>query len=168
MVFRLIASQHLRADLDGAWRFFSDAGNLSVITPEDIGFRITTGGANPVYPGHVITYRVKPLFGIELTWVTEITQVVPPAADRAYFADEQRVGPYGMWHHEHHFAASAAGVVASDVVYYSLPLEPLSTPLHDLLVKPQLERIFAYRAAVLSRHFGDVEGTAPSLTIDKL
>lgn len=168
MPYRLDAVQHLRTDLDSAWRFFSDAANLRLITPAELDFRITSGGAPSVYPGLIIAYRVKPLFGIEVSWVTEIAQVSAPADGGAFFADDQLIGPYALWHHEHRFRRTEAGVEAADVVHYALPLEPLSRLVHDIAVKPQLHRIFDYRAAVLARQFGNVEGTAPALAITPL
>lgn len=168
MVYRLDAVQHLDTGLDEAWRFFSDAGNLREITPGELDFRITSGGAPAVYPGLIITYRVKPLFGIEVGWVTRISRVQEPAGGSASFADDQLVGPYALWHHEHRFRETGRGVEAVDVVHYALPLELITRFVHGLAVEPQLRRIFNHRAEVLARRFGNVEGTAPSLDVTAL
>jgi len=166
MPYRLEARQTLTTDLDTAWSFFSDPRNLAEITPPDMHFRLTgrlTGRLAPetpaaAYPGLMITYRLKPLPGIEVPWATEITQVRAPQ----YFADEQRLGPYALWHHEHLFRAVERGVEARDIVHWALPLEPLSSPVARLLVVPRLREIFEYRARRLKERFGAVGDAALS------
>jgi ligand-binding SRPBCC domain-containing protein len=97
-----------------------------------------------VYPGLMIEYTVSPLLGIPLTWLTEIVQVDAPHR----FVDEQRVGPYRLWHHEHSFRAlPGAGTEVHDLVTYVPPLGPFGAILNALLIRPQLERIFDYRRA---------------------
>lgn len=150
MVFRLEARQTLNTDLDNAWSFFSDPRNLPAITPPEMHFRLTNEPAAAAYPGMIITYRLSPLPAVTVSWVTEITQVAAPR----YFADEQRVGPYALWHHEHHFRQAAGGVEAIDVVHWSLPLDPFSAPAAQWLVAPRLRQIFRYRAARLAERFG--------------
>ena len=103
-----------------------------------------------MYPGMMIRYRVSPLFGIPMTWVTEITQV----DIGRFFVDEQRVGPYRMWHHEHHFRDLGDGRIEMfDRVTYQLPFGWLSESVHTLVVKPQIEGIFAYREKVVNSLF---------------
>ena len=160
-LYRLDATQLLATDPDTAWEFFSNPANLSVITPPDMKFRITGEPPEDMYPGMMITYRITPLLGIELSWATEITQLNPPH----YFADEQRVGPYSIWHHEHHFQPRAGGVLATDCVHFSLPLDPLSRPVAELLVRPQLKHIFGFRRRALRERFGDLDEHAASLRI---
>ena len=99
-VYRLDTAQQLPCDLDTAWNFFSSPVNLKQITPEYMGFDITSDlGDGKMYPGQIITYIVKPILGIPLRWITEITHV----KDLEYFVDEQRFGPYSLWHHQHWF-----------------------------------------------------------------
>lgn len=160
-VYRLDARQLLATDIDTAWQFFSNPANLSLITPPEMNFRITGEPPGDMYPGMMITYRITPLLGIELSWATEITQLNPPH----YFADEQRVGPYAMWHHEHHFRETAGGVLATDCVHFSLPLDPLSRPAAELLVRPQLKHIFGFRRRALRERFGELDEDAARLRI---
>ena len=92
--------QFVPVDLATAWDFFSSPKNLAKITPQHMGFQITNKyEVGKMYPGMLITYKVSPLLGIKLDWCTEITHV----KDQVYFVDEQRFGPYAMWHHQHHF-----------------------------------------------------------------
>ena len=164
-LYRLDARQLLATDIETAWRFFSNPANLSLITPPEMGFRITAELPAEMYPGMMITYRVKPLLGIEVSWATEITQINP----HHYFADDQRFGPYSIWHHEHHFETVAGGVLATDCVHYALPLDPFSRPVAELLVRPQLERIFRFRQRALEEKFGILdEGDASPLRIHAL
>lgn len=103
-----------------------------------------------MYPGQVITYRVKPLFGIPLFWLTEITHVV----EGRFFVDEQRFGPYSLWHHQHHFREIDGGVEMTDIVHYKLPLGPLGRLANALFVRRQLEGIFRFRYQKVEEVFG--------------
>lgn len=144
--------QRLPIPLEKAWDFFSSPLNLKEITPAYMGFRVTSDPdfLSPMYAGQVITYTVKPLFGIPLFWMTEITQVAPGK----YFIDEQRVGPYALWHHQHHFKQIPGGVEMTDLVHYRVPLGPLGDLANGLFVRRQLEGIFNYRWNKLEGLFG--------------
>jgi ligand-binding SRPBCC domain-containing protein len=104
----------------------------------------------PAHTGQLITYSVRPLLGIPLTWVTRIEEVEAPFK----FVDTQLRGPYKRWWHEHTFEAVEGGVLMRDRVEYELPLGPLGELMHDLLVKGRLKRIFDHRWAVLEVLFG--------------
>jgi ligand-binding SRPBCC domain-containing protein len=141
-IHRFTQEQFLNADLPAVWKFFSSAGNLQDITPKYMGFRVTSGALpDEIYPGLLITYKVSPLLGIPLFWMTEITHVVPGKL----FVDEQRRGPYGLWHHQHHFEEKDGGVLMKDIVHYELPLGFLGNLANSLFVRRQLESIFDYR-----------------------
>jgi ligand-binding SRPBCC domain-containing protein len=136
-----------------AWAFFSDPRNLSKITPPAMGFRtITPDLPAHIYPGLMIEYRVKPIAGVPLTWLTEITHV----REGESFVDEQRVGPYAIWHHEHFFREIAGGTEVEDRVTYALRLGWLGELAHPFIVRPQLERIFAFRAEAVRAYFSAV------------
>jgi len=147
----LRAKQVLPISLDEAWDFISSPKNLSKITPPNMGFHIRT---NPLpekmYAGMMITYTVKPILGIPTTWVTEITQV----EDKKYFVDEQRVGPYAMWHHEHFLSELNGEILMEDIIHYALPLAPFGDIAHPILVKGQLNKIFSFRYKALIDFFG--------------
>jgi len=153
-VHRLDASQVVPIARDEAWAFFSDPRNLARITPPGMGFRLVDAPPDQVYPGLILRYRVRPLAGVPVTWVTEITHV----RDREYFVDEQRIGPYRLWHHQHHLVDVPGGVELRDVVHYALPFGPLGGLLNRFVVAPRVRAIFAYRRAVLAGLFG---GRAP-------
>ena len=150
-IHTLFRKQTIAASREAAWAFFSDPRNLASITPREMGFEILTPDlASHVYPGMVIAYRVRPLFGVPMKWLTEITQV----KEGEYFVDEQRVGPYSVWHHEHWFRPTADGKVeVEDRVTYAMPFGWLGNLAHPVLVRPQLEKIFAYRQEVIGRVF---------------
>lgn len=132
--------------LDEAWDFFTSPMNLKVITPDYMGFIITSEGAEEkIYPGKIISYIVKPVLKIPMEWVTEITQV----RDKEYFIDEQRKGPYSMWHHQHFFKEVEGGVEMTDLVHYIVPLGVLGDLANILFVRKQLDGIFNYRTKVL-------------------
>lgn len=106
-----------------------------------MNFVVKTEMPDKVYSGLIIAYKVSPLLGIPLNWVTEIKAV----DENKLFVDEQRTGPYRMWHHEHHFELVDGGVMMTDIVSYELPLGFLGRLAHLLFVKKQLQEIFEYR-----------------------
>jgi ligand-binding SRPBCC domain-containing protein len=149
-IYSLEVSQFMNIPLSEAWDFFSSPGNLAKITPEHMGFKITSGTPTKMYPGQIITYKVSPFPGVKTNWVTEITHV----SEGSFFVDEQRFGPYRMWHHEHHFEVQNDGVLMTDRVSYKLPLGFLGRIAHSLFVKNQLKQIFEYREIFLEKEFG--------------
>ena len=148
----LEARQNLPVSIREAWEFFSDAGNLARITPPSLGMEVTSGVDERMYAGMIITYRIRPLFGLTVGWVTEITHVEEPYR----FVDEQRFGPYRFWHHQHLFREIDGGVEARDRVHYALPAG--TGPAARLLVAPRLNEIFAFRRRVLEETFGAWKG----------
>lgn len=150
-IHTLHKKQTIRASREAAWEFFSNPRNLAKITPPGMGFNILTKGLPArIYAGLMIEYRVTPLLGIPLTWLTEITHV----RDGVYFVDEQRCGPYALWHHAHWFHDLGEGrIELEDRVTYQLPLQPFGDLVHPLLVQPQLERIFAFREKAVGEFF---------------
>ena len=150
MIHVLQSSQIIRASIDRAWDFFSDPRNLSKITPPELDFTILSALPERVHPGMMIEYRVRPLLGIPVRWLTEITQVEPGKL----FVDEQRIGPCRVWHHEHHFKQlDGDRIEMTDRVTYVLPFSPLGDLAHSFLVKPQLAKIFAFRERAVAELF---------------
>lgn len=140
-MYQLKRTQFIKTDIDQAWDFFSSPKNLQVITPPYLGFEIKSELPEKMYPGLFINYKVSPLLGIKLNWTTEITHVEEPH----FFVDEQRVGPYRIWHHEHHFVQKDGGIEMTDIVSYQLPFGWLGRLFHPIIVAPKLKEIFAYR-----------------------
>lgn len=155
-VYTLKRTQRLPISPEDAWAFFSAPANLKEITPSYMGFHIQSDPEwlGAMYPGQIITYTVSPLFGIPLFWMTEITHV----QEGSFFVDEQRVGPYALWHHQHHFKPVDGGVEMTDLVHYKLPLGWLGVLAHGIFVRRQLEGIFEYRRQVLETRFGKMPG----------
>lgn len=154
MAFYSIQSeQKLPISIDKAWDFFSTPENLNEITPDDMGFTITNKPDKKMFPGQIITYKVSPLLGIKLDWMTEITYV----KKNDYFVDEQRFGPYALWHHRHSFEIIDGGVLSKDEVNYKLPFGILGVIAHKLFVKKKLQSIFEYRKVKLEQLFGKMD-----------
>ena len=145
----LKATQRLPIDIDTAWEFFSSPDNLDAITPPDVKFR-QLSPAEKMYAGQIIRYYISPILGIPLFWMTEITHV----KDKEYFVDEQRFGPYALWHHKHFFKTIPGGVEMTDQVDYKMPLGFLGIIAYHLFVRKQIEGIFDYRNKVLEAKFG--------------
>ena len=150
-LYTLHTIQKLPVSIEEAWEFFSDPKNLKVITPEYMGFDITAGGDRPMFAGQIIQYIVTPVAGIKTKWVTEITHVQEPS----YFVDEQRFGPYALWHHKHFFREIEGGVEMEDVVDYKLPYGILGGLVHKPVVRRKLEEIFSFRRKKLLELFGE-------------
>ena len=141
-VYRIRKVQQLPVSLEEAWDFFSSPSNLGEITPSNLGFTIISKHrGEKMYPGQIIEYKVSPFLRIPVYWMTEITHV----ADKKYFVDEQRFGPYDMWHHQHHFREVAGGVEMTDLVHYRLPGWFLGDLANGLFVKRRLAEIFDFR-----------------------
>lgn len=144
-VYSLHTEQFLPITLDEAWHFFSTPQNLQKLTPEDLDFKITSPKLEGIYQGQMITYNIKIFPVFPSKWVTEITAV----EDRSYFIDEQRYGPYKMWHHEHRFEAVEGGVKMKDIIHFKLPFPLLAPIAYKLFVKKKLREIFSYRHEIL-------------------
>lgn len=150
-VYQLRTEQKIPAGIDQVWDFISSPANLKKITPEHMGFDITSGELpEKMYPGMIITYKVSPMLGIKMNWVTEITHVV----DKEYFVDEQRVGPYAIWHHEHKLQPIEGGVLMKDIITYKPPMGFLGNIANRFIINKQLDGIFQYREKAVEKIFG--------------
>lgn len=152
-LYQLHSKQALPITKKEAWDFLSSPANLKVITPDHMGFNILTGADRPMFPGQIIQYKVSPFPGYTTKWVTEITHVI----DESYFVDEQRFGPYALWHHKHFLKTIDDGVEMEDIIDYKVPFGILGQWAHPLLVRKQLTKIFKYREQKLTELFGRVE-----------
>jgi len=150
-VYSLKTVQQIPIPLVEAWDFFSNPANLQKITPGHMSFKtISKYHGEKMYAGQIIEYKVKPVLGIPLYWMTEITHV----QENEYFIDQQRFGPYRMWHHQHHFKSIEGGVEMTDIVHYRMPLWILGDIANSLFVKRQLNEIFDYRYKKVEQLFG--------------
>ena len=150
-VYSIKFVQNLPVPLEQAWDFFSRPDNLKDITPANLGFKIISPDrGDRMYAGQVIEYKEHPVLGIPLYWMTEITHV----KDLEYFVDEQRFGPYSLWHHQHHFKAIEGGVEMTDIVHYKMPFWFLGNIANRLFVKKQLDSIFSFRFNKAEEVFG--------------
>jgi ligand-binding SRPBCC domain-containing protein len=133
------------------WAFFATPRNLDELTPPDLRFRIVSAVPTRMYAGQLIEYRISPLPGVWLRWLTEIRHV----REGEYFVDEQRIGPYRLWYHEHQFESVPGGVMMTDRVTYEIGWGPLGWLAEKLWVRRQLAYIFAYRRAGVARRFSE-------------
>ncbi|WP_073099864.1 SRPBCC family protein [Leeuwenhoekiella marinoflava] len=154
-IYTMHTKQNLPITLEEAWNFISDPKNLQIITPDYMGFEIQSGSDRAMFPGQIIQYKVSPVAGIKMDWVTEITHV----KHLDYFVDEQRFGPYALWHHKHFIKEIPDGVEIEDVIDYKVPMGILGQLIHPFLVKPKLQEIFEYREQKLNELFGEYKPT---------
>ncbi len=147
----LTRNQKLPVNLREAWSFFSNPKNLKTITPSFMGFDITSKltGAN-MYAGMIITYKVRPILNVPLNWMTEITQVSAPY----FFVDNQKSGPFKIWHHQHLFKEIAKGVEMTDIVNYNVGFGVVGRLIEKAIVQKRVEEIFDFRYKKLEEIFG--------------
>lgn len=150
MIFTLHREQFIPSSIASVWAYFATPRNLNDLTPPDMAFEILAGADEPMYPGQIIQYKVTVLPGMRTIWLTQITHVQEPIR----FIDEQRVGPYRLWIHEHRFQPMNGGVRMTDHVTYALPYGPLGILVHKLFIRHRLEYIFDYRRAKIETLFG--------------
>lgn len=153
-IYTLHKKQNLPISISEAWEFLSNPVNLKTITPDYMGFNILSGADRPMFPGQIIQYIVTPVLGIKTKWVTEITHV----KHKEYFVDEQRFGPYALWHHKHFIKEIEGGIEMEDIIDYKVPMGILGQMVHPVLVKPKLKEIFEYRTKKLEELFGKYNG----------
>lgn len=163
-LYQLHAKQALPISKKEAWEFLSNPKNLKIITPGHMGFDILSDGGNSMFPGQIIQYRVKPFPFFSTKWITEITHF----RDGEYFVDEQRFGPYALWHHKHFLKEIPGGVEMEDVVDYKIPFGFMGRLAQTLFIKKQLETIFLFRERKMNEIFGKVDGNSSTLNFKSI
>jgi len=161
--YQLERKQILPLSIEQAWDFFSSPTNLNEITPPDLSFEIKSGADQKMYAGQIITYNIRPIANIPLSWTTEIKHCI----EGKYFVDEQRFGPYKFWHHQHHFKAVENGVEMIDLLHYGLPVGWLGNVLMGRYVSNKVEYIFDYRYKKLEELFKNKNSLTSSLSTDR-
>ena len=151
-LYQIKIKQNLPISVDKAWEFLSNPKNLKEITPKYMNFRILSGADRSIFAGQIIQYKVTPMLGISTKWVTEITHV----KDKEYFVDEQRFGPYALWHHKHFIKKIDGGVEMEDVIDYKIPFGIIGQIAHPIIVKNKLKQIFKFRKNKLKELFGEL------------
>ena len=163
-LYRLHSTQSIPVTKQEAWAFLSNPANLKIITPDHMKFDILAGGDRPMFPGQIIHYKVSPFSGYTTKWVTEITHV----KEGEYFVDEQRFGPYELWHHKHFIKAIDGGVEMEDIIDYKIPFGILGQLAQPILVKKQLLQIFNYRSRKLQELYGSIPGVPDKLQLTSI
>ena len=151
-LYQIKTKQKLPISVDKAWEFLSNPKNLKEITPKYMNFRILSGADRSIFAGQIIQYKVTPVLGISTKWVTEITHV----KDKEYFVDEQRFGPYALWHHKHFIKKIDGGVEMEDIIDYKIPFGIIGQIAHPIIVKNKLKQIFKFRENKLKELFGEL------------
>ncbi|MBB6449645.1 ligand-binding SRPBCC domain-containing protein [Geomicrobium halophilum] len=149
-IYTLTSTQQLPISRKEAWTFFSDPRQLASITPDDMSFEMMDDMTEPMHAGMILSYRIRPFPLIQVQWVTEITHVI----EGERFVDEQRLGPFRFWHHQHRFTEINGGVEMQDTVHYAMPFSIFGRLVHKLLVRKRLEEIFSFRKKQLQAYFG--------------
>jgi ligand-binding SRPBCC domain-containing protein len=151
MIHSLYREQIIPASLEKVWEYFCDPKNLNQITPPHMNFDILSGGDVKMYEGQLIEYRIEFVRGLRSRWLTEISHV----RECDYFVDEQRMGPYRFWYHEHLFGQTPAGTRMTDRVSYAIPAGFLGDILNRIWIGRRLEQIFEYRRKIILDLFGE-------------
>lgn len=161
--YQFSVKQFIPASIDQVWDYISSPKNLKEITPDYMGFEITSEmQTDKMYAGMIISYKVSPFLGIRLQWVTEITHV----KEKEYFIDEQRIGPYSLWHHQHKIVAIEKGVLMTDIISYKPPFGIFGALVNSVIIKKQLVDIFEYRKKALEKVFGKFDSIYLKVFLD--
>lgn len=146
--------QKIPVTIEEIWEFISSPKNLKQITPPYMGFDITSeNSTEKMYEGMILTYKVSPIAGIKTDWMTEITHI----QEKEFFVDEQRIGPYKLWHHQHHISPISGGVLMRDIITYAPPFGFLGAIANSLFIKRKLKEIFNYRYNIISIKYGNFQ-----------
>ena len=148
-IHQLHQTQFLPISPENAWEYFATPKTLEEMTPEFLNFEILSDPPATLHSGLLIAYRIRAVAGIPMNWLTEIKHVVPLRR----FVDEQRVGPFSFWLHEHTFTPVDGGIEMTDHVHYVMPWGPIGSLIHPLFVRRRLESIFSFRRAYLEKKF---------------
>jgi ligand-binding SRPBCC domain-containing protein len=151
MLHTIRTKQLIKSDIQSVWNFISSPSNLTLITPGSMQFEVISdeNDLGKMYAGQIIEYYVSPVANIRMHWVTEITHVI----ENKYFVDEQRMGPYRFWHHQHFLKMVAGGVEMTDIVHYKAPLGFLGDLANELFIRKRLKSIFDYRYGKIDEMF---------------
>lgn len=147
---QIIRKQILKSDLTTVWEFICSPSNLEKITPKSMSFNITSHNKDEeMYAGMIITYKVTPVLNIPMNWMTEITQV----KEKKFFVDEQRQGPYKMWHHQHLLEEVKEGILMTDIITYIPPFGFIGKIANFIFIQKKINQIFNYRYQALEKKF---------------
>lgn len=147
--------------MEEVWDFFSDPTNLQKITPKDMNFEVLSDLRNiSMYSGMLIRYKVSPIASIRMNWVTEITSLQP----HSYFIDEQRFGPYSLWHHEHRFEETGDGILMTDILHYGIPLGIVGQMMNRIMISRRIDHIFDYRQDMIEVLFQPQKSVLKSIS----
>lgn len=149
-VYNVKHTQFIPADLATVWEFFSTPANLGKITPTKMNFvTLHITGGSKMYAGQLISYKVSPFPFLRVRWTTEIKNV----SYQKYFIDEQKLGPFVLWYHQHFFEEKEGGIEMTDEVSYAVPFGLLGRLANALFVKNQVKEIFEFRTKAVEGIF---------------
>jgi ligand-binding SRPBCC domain-containing protein len=144
---RIHRKQVIPISMSEAWEFFSNPVNLSKLTPPWLNLKVISDIPKSMHSGMIISYRITPMASISVLWISEITHVEAPI----YFVDEQRLGPFRFWHHQHMFREVGRNVEIQDIVHYAMPLGPIGEMVYSVSVHKKVDSIFDFRQKALER-----------------
>ncbi|HMG14715.1 MAG TPA: SRPBCC family protein [Saprospiraceae bacterium] len=151
-IYKLVRIQNIPIGIEEAWHFFSRPEYLIKICPPYVDFKVISEIKNvDIHNGMNIQYRVSPLMGIPLNWISEIRDMKEPAC----FVDIQKRGPFKLWEHTHLFKEIPGGVEMTDSVEYALPYGLLGQAINKFLIANKLKSIFDYRVEAIKKLFGE-------------
>ncbi len=135
--------------LEEAWQFFSSPYHLNDITPDFFNVVILTPVPERIYSGLLIEYSMKAVFGLPMTWLSEISHCDEPKR----FVYVQRAGPFKLWSHEVCLTEQKENMILEDIVFYAMPIGYLGRLLNSMLIGRKLEAIFNTRRDYLARRW---------------
>ncbi|MEY3786597.1 MAG: hypothetical protein RLZ75_804 [Pseudomonadota bacterium] len=149
-IYQLYRRQHLNLTRQEAWKFFSSPYYLNDITPEFFHVSIISKVPEKIYAGLMLNYQMKAVFGIPMSWLSEISHCDEPKR----FVYEQRIGPFKFWSHEVCLTETQNGIALEDIMFYAMPIGWLGQLINTVLIANKLECIFDTRRDYLDSKWG--------------
>jgi len=149
-IHQLYYKQSLSLSQTEAWSFFTSPHHLNTITPDFFSITPTSNVPDKIYSGLLISYRMKAVFAIPMSWLSEISHCDAPH----YFVYQQQVGPFKFWSHEVRLTETKNGTLVEDIVFYTMPFGWLGEIFHHYLIADKLKNIFEKRSDYLKKRWG--------------
>jgi len=133
----------LEAPLERVWAFYDDIESLFKVTPPENHARLN--GPPVLMQLGAIYHLLFSRFGVTVHLDAEIVVYDPPYR----FQDRQIKGPFHSWTHTHSFAELPGNRTRmTDHVEYELPFGPFGKIADLLVMRRQLDTMFAYRQKI--------------------
>ena len=142
---RLERTVQISAPIERVFHFHDDTRNLLKITPPDVHVTIETMGSPGL--GYEVTLKVRQFMLFVMHWHVRITAYEPPFL----MIDEQVSGPFKTWKQTRKLRQVDGITELTDIVEYDVPFGLIGRIANAMVIKGQIEKMFAYRQATTKK-----------------